>query len=233
MLSRVFRVRGRYWVAWLGLILGVGFGVPVRSADWEPDIRQFEEADRREGVGKVDALFYGSSSFRLWKQLPTAFPGIRVLNRGFGGCQLSDLVQYFDRVVLPHHPAVLLIYGGDNDIAQGESAEVVAQDFEALVRRVRETMPQTHVVFVAVKASPSREKFRAVQDDANSRVRRFARWHRRVHYLDSVAPLLAGDGRPDPGFFVSDRLHLNDEGYRRWQSIVDARLRRILGRSAG
>lgn len=214
------------------LVPGLGAAIASRAvaADWEPDIRKFEEADRRDGVGQAQAVFYGSSSFRLWKGLESAFPGVRVLNRGFGGCQLSDLNLYFDRVVLPHQPPVLLIYGGDNDIAAGESAAEVARDFEELVARVRRGSPRTHLIFVAVKASPSREKYRAIQDDANGRIRRFARWHRRVTYVDTVTPLLDASGRPDPQYFVKDLLHLNEAGYARWRELLDPEIRRCLRR---
>ncbi len=211
---------------WLLALVTLVIPDAARAEDWEPEIRRFEEADRRDGVGRVDAVLFGSSSFRLWKGLETAFPGLRLLNRGFGGCELSDLNQYFDRVVVPHRPPVLLIYGGDNDIARGKSAAVVARDFIELVARARKQLPDTHVVFVSIKASPSREKFRRVQDHANARVRRFARWHRNVTYLDLVTPTLSADGRPDPKLFVKDMLHLNEAGYAIWQGPVDREIRR-------
>ena len=57
-------------------------------------------------------------------------------------------------------------------------------------------------------------------------VRRFARSHRRVDYLDAATPLLDDTGKPDPKFFISDRLHLNEAGYARWRDLLNPYLDR-------
>ena len=44
-------------------------------------------------------LFVGSSSIRVWPNLAATFPNHPVLNRGFGGSQMSEVLFYFDRVV--------------------------------------------------------------------------------------------------------------------------------------
>lgn len=200
------------------------------AASWESEIAKFEKADREQGVGKVDVLLYGSSSFRMWNNVAAEFPGITLLNRGFGGSQLSDLNEFFDRVVVPHAPRLLLIYGGDNDVASGKSAETILRDFETLVARVKTVIPDTRVVFVAIKYSPSREKFMAVQRDANRRIRRFAGRHRGVDYMDTATPLLNKEGRPDPSFFLADKLHLNSAGYEVWREILGGYFARHLKR---
>src|SRR5690606_20360412 len=119
-----------------------------------------------------------------------AFPGVPIVNRGFGGSELSDLVEHFERVVIPHAPRLLLIYGGDNDIANGKSAARVLADFRELVGKVRRHLPDTEVVFVSVKPSPSRERFLDVQREANDLVRRFAEGEKGVRFIDAATPLL-------------------------------------------
>ena len=52
----------------------------------------------------------------MWQTLEVDFPGLRVLNRGFGGSELSDVVQFADRIVLPYRPRVVIVYAGDNDL---------------------------------------------------------------------------------------------------------------------
>lgn len=187
---------------------------------WEGEIRAFEQADAREMPRPGGVMFYGSSSFRLWTNVAAAFPAFRVVNRGFGGSQLSDLNEHFARVVPRHAPQVLLIYGGDNDIAAGKSAAQVEADFRTLVQRVRQSCPSTRVAFVAIKPSPSRLQFLAAQKDANARVRKFARWHHGVDFLDTASPVLDAAGQPDPRFFQKDRLHLNPDGYRAWEPVI-------------
>src|SRR5690606_1157721 len=160
----------------------------ARSADssrWEESVAALEQAAQQHRHEKIDVLLYGSSSFRLWTDAAAAFPGLTLLNHGFGGSQLSDLNQFFDRLVLPYSPRILMVYGGDNDIAAGKSPEQVLADFEALVMRVRRDLPRTRVAFLAVKPSPRREKLLAAQTEANALVRRFARRHRRVDFIDT------------------------------------------------
>lgn len=198
------------------------------ASRWEPEIARFEEEDRRHPPRPGGILFYGSSTFRLWKGLTDAFPGLTVpiVNRGFGGSHLSDLIDFVDRVVLPHAPRVLFIYGGDNDLAGDKSPDRVLEDFKTLVTRVHAVLPRTRIVFVAVKPSPSREKFLAAQQEANAQVRRYARSRRRVEFVDLATPLLDAHGRPEARWFVADRLHLNAEGYVLWRDLLAPRLQR-------
>lgn len=165
-------------------------------------------------------MLYGSSSFRLWSDTAARFPHHDILNRGFGGSELSDLNEFFARLVLPAAPRLLLIYGGDNDLASGKSPERVLQDFQELISLVRKQLPKTRVGFVAIKPSPSRLALLPAQNEANRLVRRYARGLRRVDFLDVASPLLREDGTPDPACFQGDRLHLNGAGYDRWMEVL-------------
>ncbi len=58
---------------------------PADPARWEPAIKAFETADIAAPPPSGGIVFIGSSSIRLWTSLATDFPGMPVLNRGFGG----------------------------------------------------------------------------------------------------------------------------------------------------
>lgn len=215
--------------AWFLVTLGPGTWAASTAtgvARWEGDIRAFEAEDQRNPPVPGGVVFYGSSSFRMWTNLATSFPAHRVVNRGFGGSQLGDLNQNFARVVPPHRPKLLLVYGGDNDIAGGKSAAQVEADFRSLVDLARRHCPETRVAFVAIKPSPSRLKYLSIQLEANTRVRRLASRYRRVDYIDTASPILGADGQPDARFFLADRLHLNGDGYRAWQAVIASYLDR-------
>src|SRR5436305_5469999 len=98
-------------------------------APFENEIRAFEQADAKSPPPKDAVLFLGSSSIRLWKTLEQDMPGMKVINRGFGGSQVSDSVRYADRIVLPYRPKLIVFYAGDNDIAAGKSPQRVLADF--------------------------------------------------------------------------------------------------------
>src|SRR5262245_57010070 len=78
------------------------------------EIQAFEASDKTNPPPQHGILFIGSSSIRLWKTLAADFPGRPVINRGFGGSQIIDSVNYFDRLVLPYHPKLIVFYAGGN-----------------------------------------------------------------------------------------------------------------------
>src|SRR5688572_6962004 len=94
--------------------------------NYEKEIKAFEEADKTNRPPAEGILFIGSSSIRLWKSLAADFPEHAVINRGFGGSEISDSVRYFDRIVLPYKPRQIIVYAGGNDVHRGKSPQVVA-----------------------------------------------------------------------------------------------------------
>src|SRR5579859_3047551 len=59
------------------------------SRKWEKDIAAFEASDRTNPPPKDCIVFVGSSSIRFWSSLKEDFPGLPVVNRGFGGSELA------------------------------------------------------------------------------------------------------------------------------------------------
>ena len=71
---------------------GVAPRIPeqVSSPAWETDMQRFEAADAQSPPPRGGVLFIGSSSIRFWDTLAQDFPGVPVINRGFGGSELRD-----------------------------------------------------------------------------------------------------------------------------------------------
>ena len=192
---------------------------PAVADRWEAAMLAFEESDRANPPPKGGVVFLGSSSFRRW-DLEKAFPGRGVINRGFGGSQMADALRHLDRIVLPLEPRTLLLYEGDNDIGRGKSPDTVETEFRKLVKRVRERLPETHIVFVAIKPSLRRWHLIEKVREANSRIRAVAEADALVTFVDVGTPLLGPDGKPRPELFVEDQLHLNDAGYAIWAELL-------------
>ena len=97
---------------------------PARFA---AEIESFAVWDTKNSFADGATLFVGSSSIRLW---PTAkaFPEVAVINRGFGGSEISDVIHFYDQVIKPYAAPRIFLYAGDNDIARGKTAERVAGD---------------------------------------------------------------------------------------------------------
>lgn len=180
---------------------------------FESEIRGFEAADSTNPPPAKPILFVGSSTFRLWKKLPAEFPGLPILNRGFGGSHQSDVNAFFDRVVARYKPSRIVVYAGDNDLAGGKSADTVLADFSSFVARVRKELGDTPIAFVYIKPSPSRLALLHEQRRANRLVTAFAAEQKNVDVIDFWAPMLDRLQAPKADLFRDDKLHLNDAGY--------------------
>lgn len=191
----------------------------VSSPAWEADMQRFEAADAKSPPPRRGVLFIGSSSIRFWDTLAQDFPGVPVINRGFGGSELRDSTWYADRIIVPYAPRQLLIYAGDNDLNAGRTPQQLQQDFTAFVQRVRRDLPETKIAYISTKPSPSRAQLLATQREANMLIQAEAK-RLGVDYIDIFTPMLDAKGRPDETLFIDDRLHMNAAGYDIWQRVI-------------
>lgn len=190
------------------------------SERWEKTIRGFEEAITEGRTKPGGILFIGSSSIRMW-DLGKWFPKHDVVNHGFGGSEISDSIHFFDRIVSPVRPRMIVLYAGDNDVAKGKSAEVVHRDFVTFSGQVKSKLPaDTKLAFIAIKPSTKRWNLSDKMTAANERIRKTCEADEQLVYVDIWKPMLGDDGRPMPDLFLKDGLHLNDKGYRIWTDVV-------------
>ncbi|WP_339731457.1 SGNH/GDSL hydrolase family protein [uncultured Gimesia sp.] len=186
---------------------------------WEKSISQFEKQDQKQGIKKNGVLFAGSSSVRLW-DLDKYFPELKAINRGFGGSEIVDSTHFADRIILKHEPKLIFLYAGDNDLSRKKSPEEVASDFQKFVATVHKTLPQTKIVFIAVKPSLKRWNLAETIKKANQLIADQCANNCLLEYADVWKPMLGADGKPRPELFKSDGLHLNHAGYLVWGKAV-------------
>jgi lysophospholipase L1-like esterase len=195
-------------------------GCLAQTGGFEAEIRAFERADSLAPPPSGRVLLWGSSSFRFWATCQADLAPFPVVNRGFGGSQMTDAIAYLDRAVVPHRPGLLLVYEGDNDLAAGKSPQEVAQDFAKLVLLARQRLPGLQVGFVAIKPSPLRANLLAQQAEANRLVEAFCRQGKGLYFIDVASPMLDAAGQPRPDLFIGDKLHMNRSGYEVWVKVV-------------
>ena len=186
---------------------------------WEKDIRNFEEWDSKNTFASNAVLFVGSSSINLWATRE-CFPGFAVINRGFGGSQISDVNYFAHRIVLPYKPKVIVFYAGDNDIAAGKNPKRVFDDFRKFVKLIHNRLPKTHIIFISIKPSLSRWSFWPLMKETNLMVKELSDKDRRVTFADVGSVLLGRDGKPNTKLYVNDNLHLNGKGYEAWTKLL-------------
>lgn len=186
---------------------------------WEPAIARFEAHDREHPPAPGGVMFLGSSSIRMW-DLDKWFPELDAVNRGFGGSQIEDSLFFAERIVMPHKPRAIVFYAGDNDIAAGKSPEKVFADYQTFVARIHKDLPETKIVYVAIKPSIRRWNLVGSMREANRMIEEFSSKEELLEYVDVDSPMIGDDGRPREELFLQDGLHLSDEGYRIWTELV-------------
>jgi lysophospholipase L1-like esterase len=192
---------------------------------FEDEILAFERADKEKLPPQKATLFTGSSSIRLWKDLAESFPKKRVLNRGFGGSGLGDLIYYAHRIIYPYQPKQVIIYSGENDIAAGKTPEQVFSDFKILFTGIRQKLPRTPVAYISMKPSPSRaDKLEQIKA-ANQLISDYIKTQKKAKYIDVFNKMLDANGQPRPELFGLDRLHMNAAGYAIWTQTLKPYLR--------
>lgn len=195
----------------------------AEESRWEAAIQAFEQQDAEQMPPKNGIVFVGSSSIRKW-DLKKSFPDLNAINRGFGGSEMSDSVEFADRIVLKHEPRVVVVYAGDNDIAHDKTPQRVRDDFRQLVELIHTKFPKTKIVFIAVKPSIKRWALIDQVRETNRLITGLTALDERLQFVDVDKPMIGSNGLPRKELFVEDGLHLSDEGYAIWTSLVKPHL---------
>jgi lysophospholipase L1-like esterase len=212
------------------LLLVAAAGQPVEAQPQAPfykDIQQFKKRDSSAFPPKNAILLVGSSSFTKWRDVQTYFPGHPIINRGFGGSVLTDVIRYANDIIIPYQPKQVIVYCGDNDLASSDTItpQIVTERFKTLFNNIRQKLPATTITFVSIKPSPSRLRLLDKMKQTNSMIEAFLKSQKNTSFIDVFKPMLLADGRPIPEIFLSDSLHMNDKGYAIWKIAMEPKLK--------
>ena len=197
---------------------------PSPSLRFEKEIKAYEAADAMSPPPEGVIVFTGASGIKGWKTLQADFPEHKVINRGFGGCQMADVVFYADRIVIPYKPKLVVVQTGGNDINAGKTPQQVLADFQALVEKVRAKLPETRIAFLSMGPSPARWSQAEQQKEGNRLVKEYVAKGTNLDYIELYDAFIGPDGNPRADLFVADRLHHNAEGYKVRTQIVKPHL---------
>jgi len=199
----------------------------AQDAPFYKEIQAFKHKDSSNFPAIGQILLVGSSSFTKWTDAQSYFPEHPLINRGFGGSSLPDMIRYVYDVVIPYAPKQIIIYCGENDIAASDTvkAGLVLERFKTLFGLIRESLPKTPIWFISIKPSPSRWKFEPVILEANAAIKAFLKKQKRTGYIDIHNDMLLADGSVDGTLFIADKLHMNPNGYAIWQKKMAPKLK--------
>jgi hypothetical protein len=175
-------------------------------------------------------LLVGSSIFKRWTNAVSDLAPLPVTNRAFGGSQTSHQLMFFDQVVPPCHPGLIVWYCGSNDIKGKRDAASILGRTEEWINRVKQMDPTTGVLLVSVIRAP--QKHRDAQIDVVNAVNRgyeeIARTKEGVFYVDVNPALQSLTGESKVELYVKDGLHLNVEGYHQMATLLKPAIEKVL-----
>ncbi|MGB0455024.1 MAG: GDSL-type esterase/lipase family protein [Bacteriovoracaceae bacterium] len=176
---------------------------------WDKEIQEFRQIDSQNGVPISPALFVGSSTIRLW-DTQKYFSGIPFLNRGFGGSQVKDLLNYYYDVIGKYNPSAIVLYSGDNDLDFGKGVQEVFFDFQNLIKAIRK-QTNNKIIWLLPKKSPARSYLYGKINSLNSMIyqKYLSSQNLIIVDLNSFLNLPSNS----PRFFQEDGIHFNDSAY--------------------
>ncbi|NBB94819.1 MAG: hypothetical protein GVY16_03675 [Planctomycetes bacterium] len=207
---------------------------PIKHHRFDNEILAYERSDQRLPPLPGGVLMVGSSSFRRWKTAEDDLAPWPIINRGFGGSTNADVLHFFDRIVMPYKPRVILYGAGESDLAPAEVDPQGAVDgFKAFAQRAAKRLPGRRIVFVSIKPSGSRwERWDDIQK-ANAAIRKLCDADGTLYYADISRTLLTDDGTIDDRKFLDDRLHLTREAYHDWAEAIRPVLKKAWRNAGG
>lgn len=188
---------------------------------------QLKEAPFKKTDKKL-IVFTGSSSIRFWMGLEDDFSDYDILNRGFGGSIFSDLNYFMDDLILKHESDLIVIYEGDNDISFKIPNEIIIEDFIESHKKIRKKKPDTPVIYIAAKPSPSRWDKKDSYLYVNKKIQDFCEENKNTYFFDSWSIMLDEDGNIPEKYFWRDMLHMNRSGYEVWAKNIKPLINKIL-----
>lgn len=191
---------------------------PIRVFGWMIDNRNSFWKNRDKDQGTV--VFVGDSLTAGWKDLATAFPNLKVANRGVGGDVSRGLLFRFKEDVLALKPRAIVILIGANDLSAHAPTEGIESNIKEIIAQAREFDPKVPIVLCTIPSRNSKEAPTkpGATEEVNTRIKSVV--------MGASDPNLAGfdlnsvtatpDGAIIPEDFAKDGVHLAAPGYQAW-----------------
>lgn len=188
---------------------------------FKQEIDKFQAVDSLYGIQKKSNLFIGSSSIRKWGSLSADMEPKSLINRGFGGSTIGEIIWYADKIVFPYEPLKIFFYAGENDIANNDTKAIDAYNaFVLFVKIVNFYMPDTKIYYISIKPSYARLQYSDKFAEANKMIEKYCNTKKNLYYIDIFSKMYETDGSIKKDIFLKDKLHLNKKGYSIWTKAI-------------
>ncbi|MFK7774918.1 MAG: GDSL-type esterase/lipase family protein [Saprospiraceae bacterium] len=200
---------------------------PAPFSRFQSEIDQFIQQDKEIDFPKNGIMMTGSSSIRMWKTMAKDFSKFPVLNRGFGGATIPEVLHFAGKYIFQHEPQIIVFYCGENDISEGASPEIVFASFKTFVKIIETRLPNTKLVYISMKPSIARWNLWPKYQAGEKLIKEFVDENPKIEYMDSSISMLEKDGEVKKDIFIEDGLHMNAKGYKGWTSQLKPILEKV------
>lgn len=199
--------------------------------DWEGAMQEFEALDLHHNYPDKSIFFTGSSSIRLWNTLAENMSPYPVIQRGFGGSKMPDLLYYADRYISGHTFQALVLFVA-NDITGNPETDLTPERtaglFEDFILKIRDYNRDAPIFIIQITPTNSRWNVWPKISRANALIARLCDRYDNVIFIPTKDLFLGETGRPMDEMFRDDRLHLNEKGYVLWTNRIRSYLDPVL-----
>lgn len=195
-----------------------------------PEIDKFKELDKKEYYPPESILFLGSSSIRLWETLKEDMAPMPLIQRGYGGAHFRDLIFYID-TILNHHDLSMIVCFVANDISQkksDESVKIILRNYDYVIKRIRKKHPSLPIIQISITPTESRWHLWSKINELNLALKEYCDTHSKMVFLETTSHFLNAEGIPKKELFRTDKLHLNNDGYALWSSLIRSQVESII-----
>lgn len=194
--------------------------IKIDDKRFENEILTFETIDNEMGIEPDKILFVGSSSVRMWTNMAEDMQPFDILNRGFGGATTPEINKYFDRVIKPYYPKYMIVYVGENDIAEGAKPAEVVKNLQTLFDKTKQSSPDCKIIYLSMKPSIARWEMWSDFKSGNAKMKKIIEADETLFYVETADAMLNKNGSVRKDFFAEDGLHLNEKGYQAWAKLI-------------
>ncbi len=215
--------RFKQWLAeGVNIISQIRKSLSNDPAVWESDIQKFEGHDRQVPPPPGVIVFTGSSSITFWSTLEQDMAPVPVINRGFGGSHMNDVVHYASRLVNAYRPRAVVLFAGTNDISgsKPKTPQQVFDGYRAFVAAVHTSLPDVPIYYISITPTPARWQYWPIVNETNCLIKAHTATDPHLHFIDMTDVIMGPDGKPQRSLFRFDRLHPNKKGYAVWTAKI-------------
>ena len=174
-------------------------------------------------ANKGGTLIFGDSYMDFWGSWESQTGLVKYetgYNVGIGGSAIRDWLLAYDRLVKPFAPERIILNIGYNDInVWGDNGQEFAANLKTLLEKLHADFPKAEIYYIFINPSPSvyanGAYTNAKIEDAIIRSKALVAGLDYVTGVDLFDLMTTADGKdPVAAYYVSDNIHLSEEGYK-------------------